>query len=52
MANFSTILTINCVHTSNWFTHASVTNRTINGQNDYSVLTVYIYIYIQSTVED
>ena len=33
-----TILAINCVHASNWFTHLT---RQIDGQNDNSVLTVY-----------
>ena len=44
MANFSphyyTILTINCVHTPNWFTHLQPTGQ-IDGQNDNSVLTVH-----------
>ena len=43
-ANFSphyhTILTINCVYASNWFTHLQPTWQ-IDGQNDNSVLTVW-----------
>jgi len=42
LANFPsrhhTILAINCVHASNWFTHL----EQINGQNDTSVLTVLL----------
>ena len=34
-----TILTINCVHASNWFTHLQQTQQT-DGQDDNSVLTV------------
>ena len=34
-----TILAINCVHASNWFTHLQQT-RQIDDQNDNSVLTV------------
>ena len=41
-----TILAINCVHASNWFTHLHPT-RQIDGQNDNSVLSV-IYIDHQS----
>ena len=36
-----TILAINCVHASNWFTHLERTQQ-INGQNDTSVLTVLL----------
>ena len=41
-----TILAINCVHASNWFTHLHPT-RQIDGQNDNSVPSV-IYISIIS----
>ena len=34
-----TILAINCVHASNWFTHLQRTQQ-IDGQNDNSVFTV------------
>ena len=37
--HYHTILAINCVHASNWFTHLQWT-RQIDGQNDNSVLTV------------
>ena len=42
---YHTILAINCVHASNWFTHLEQTQQ-IYGQNDNSVLTVLIYIYM------
>ena len=38
--HYHTILAINCVHASDWFTHLQRT-RQIDGQNDNSVLTVY-----------
>ena len=38
--HYYTILAINCVHESNWFTHLQRT-RQIDGQNDNSVLTVH-----------
>ena len=37
--HYHTILAINCVHASDWFTHLQRT-RQIDGQNDNSVLTV------------
>ena len=37
--HYHTILAINSVHASNWFTHLQRTGR-IDGQNDNSVLTV------------
>ena len=47
-ANFpphsNTILVISCVHASNWFTHLQQT-RQIDGQNDNSVLTVYVHYF-------
>ena len=39
--HYQTILAINCVHASNWFTHLQQT-RQIDGQNDNSVLIVSI----------
>ena len=41
--HYHSILAINCVHASNWFTHLQPTWQ-IDGQNDNSVLTVYVYI--------
>ena len=37
--HYHTILAVNCVHASNWFTHLQPTQQ-IDGQNDNSVLTV------------
>ena len=37
--HYRTILAINCVHASNWFTHLQQTQQT-DGQSDNSVLTV------------
>ena len=42
--HYHTILAINCVHASNWFTHLQPT-RQIDGQNDNFVPTV-IYIVL------
>ena len=39
VAHYHSILAINCVHASNWFTHLQPTWQ-IDGQNDNSVLTV------------
>ena len=41
--HYHTILAINCVHTSNWFTHLQQTQQT-DGQSDNSVLTVQCLI--------
>ena len=38
--HYHTILAINCVHASNWFTHLQQTQQT-DGQSDNSVLTVH-----------
>ena len=38
--HYHTILAINCVHASNWFTHLQQIQQT-DGQSDNSVLTVY-----------
>ena len=39
--HYHTILAINCVHASNWFTHLQQIQQT-DGQSDNSVLTVYL----------
>ena len=41
--HYRTILAITCIHASNWFSHLQSTQQ-IDGQNDNSVFTVYIYI--------
>jgi len=45
--HYHTILAINCVHASNWFTHLQPTWQ-IDGQNDNSVLTVNYYYCMEN----